>query len=142
MKKIMNNILVWFKYFFLIIIFIFVLYFMLLMKEYYNASIKDIVLVFIPFFLLTMISVFAFFLKKESNLVVNMMIILAFITIAFILSRAYFDSNMINLIGSKANYFYLKIHLGIIKNLCYLAFGLELLIFFKDKIIENNEIHS
>ncbi len=112
MKKIVNGLLSFFKYIFLLLSFGLTLFIILKMYTRLNKSLTSAVVIFIPYFILLVLFLINSFLKREGvikNLFYNMTATLVFFTNTFVCLRAIFDKNMlfneIQKMGVNFNYF-------------------------------------
>lgn len=136
MKMIVNKILFGIKMFIFLFCFLMCFYLFLLMNDYDNFNLMSIILGFLPFFLVLIVFVVSWSFKRGiDNFIFNLVNVLAFGVILFILIRTFFDMNMVYIINRKINYYYFKHELPMIKALLYLIlFGNVLII--KKKALE------
>ena len=121
MKKIINRILFVSKMFLFLFSFLMCFYLFLLMNNYDKFSVLSIILGFLPFFLVLLVFVFSWAFKKGvDNTIFNIVNLLAFIVILFVLIRTFFDKNMVYIVNKKINYYYFHHELPMIKTLLYL----------------------
>lgn len=112
MKKIVNGLLSFLKYLFLLLSFGLTLFIILKMYTRLNKSLDSAVVIFIPYLILLLLFLINSFLRREGvtkNLFYNMTATLVFLTNIFVCLRAIFDQYMlfngIQKMGVNFNYF-------------------------------------
>lgn len=138
MLKLLNKILFYGKIVLHIIAFCFVFYIMLRMQDYYHSGFLDLILLFIPMFLITIVFVVSFFFDKgNKNAFFNVACFLSLLAIVIICARVLFDKNMILGIKDKINFYFFQNQISQIKLLYYMTFIVNCLLIYQDKV-ENN----
>ena len=140
MIKLMKKVIFHAKIFSLLVAFAFALYISFIQMDTVSSNILAVLPMFLPFFIILLFYIFAFFLDWEDNVLCDLSSLLAFVGIIIVALRTIFDQN-INLYSTPINLNFFLMQETRIKILLYLIIISNILLYYHHRK-EKKKIHS